>query len=181
MKELKALNKIDVPASWKDAKDEEKEEQTELPDFIENILIPVNAQEGDSLPVSTFVGAEDGTLPQGSSKYEKRGIAITVPCWHKDNCIQCNQCSYVCPHAAIRPILLDEEEEKNAPASFETKPAIGKDVKGLSYRLQVSPLDCTGCGNCVDICPAKKRRYYNGRPRQPNRRERQLGICHDGI
>ncbi|WP_350342683.1 pyruvate:ferredoxin (flavodoxin) oxidoreductase [Proteinivorax tanatarense] len=151
-----ALVSIDVPASWKDAKDEEKEEQ-DVPDFIKNILIPVNAQEGDSLPVSTFVGAEDGTLMQGSSKYEKRGIAVDVPCWHMDNCIQCNQCSYVCPHSAIRPFLIDEDEEKKAPASFEMKPAMGKDFKGLKYRLQVTPLDCTGCGNCVDVCPAKKK------------------------
>ncbi|WP_353894157.1 pyruvate:ferredoxin (flavodoxin) oxidoreductase [Proteinivorax hydrogeniformans] len=151
-----ALVSIDVPASWKDAKGEESKEQ-DVPDFIKNILIPVNAQEGDSLPVSTFVGAEDGTLMQGSSKYEKRGIAVDVPCWHMDNCIQCNQCSYVCPHSAIRPFLVDEDEEKKAPASFEMKPAMGKDFKGLKYRLQVSPLDCTGCGNCVDTCPAKKK------------------------
>uniref|UniRef100_UPI00356987BC thiamine pyrophosphate-dependent enzyme n=1 Tax=Lutispora sp. TaxID=2828727 RepID=UPI00356987BC len=118
---------------------------------------PINRQEGDSLPVSAFVGREDGHFPMGTSAYEKRGIAVYVPEWQIDKCIQCNQCSYVCPHAAIRPILLTEEEKKNAPAGFETKNAIGKELSGLQYRMQVSTMDCTGCGNCADICPAKEK------------------------
>ncbi len=157
-KGIQDLKQIDVPADWKDAKscsccdcdcDQNK------PEFIKNILEPINRQEGDKLPVSTFVGAEDGTFPQGTAAYEKRGIAVNVPEWIKENCIQCNQCSFVCPHATIRPYLLNEEEKKNAPEGFETKKATGKGFEGLEYRMQISPLDCTGCGNCVDICPAK--------------------------
>ena len=115
----------------------------------------MNRQEGDDLPVSTFVGREDGTFPAGTSTYEKRAIAVDVPHWIKENCIQCNQCSYVCPHAVIRPILVNEEEKANAPEAFETLKPIGKGFDGLEYRIQVSTLDCTGCGNCADICPAK--------------------------
>jgi len=115
------------------------------------------AQEGDTLPVSAFKGIEDGTFPAGTSAYEKRGIAVEIPSWIKENCTQCNQCSYVCPHSCIRPFLLDEEEVKNAPEGFEFVKAVGKDLAGLSYRIQVSPLDCTGCGNCVEICPSKQK------------------------
>ena len=112
---------------------------------------------GDNLPVSTFKGIEDGTFPAGTSAFEKRGIAVTVPEWQIDKCIQCNQCSFVCPHAAIRPFLLDEEEKKNAPETLTTKPAVGPQFKGYEYRIQVSVLDCTGCGNCADVCPAKEK------------------------
>src|SRR5690606_6043507 len=105
----------------------------------------------------TFVGREDGVFPHGTAAYEKRGIAVEVPEWIADNCIQCNQCAYVCPHAAIRPFLLNEEEKKNAPEGFETKKAIGKGLEGLEFRIQVSTLDCTGCGNCANICPAKEK------------------------
>ena len=153
---IDALVKIDVPASWKDAKDEVKEEK-EVPAFISDILTPMNRQEGDNLPVSAFLEREDGTFPQGTAAYEKRAIAIDVPCWIKDNCIQCNQCSYVCPHAAIRPFLLDEEEVKNAPETFETIKAMGKGLEGLEYRMQVTVLDCTGCGNCAEVCPSKEK------------------------
>jgi pyruvate-ferredoxin/flavodoxin oxidoreductase len=153
-KGIEGINKVEVPASWADAVDTPKE-RTDVPEFIEKILEPINRQQGDKLPVSTFVGREDGTFPVGTSTYEKRGIAIDVPLWKIDDCIQCNQCSYVCPHAAIRPFLLTEDEVKNAPAGFESKKAIGKDLAGLSYRLQVSPLDCTGCGSCVEVCPSK--------------------------
>jgi pyruvate-ferredoxin/flavodoxin oxidoreductase len=151
-----ALVKVEVPASWKDAK-EEAAAAIDAPDFIKNVLIPMNRQEGDSLPVSTFLDSADGTFPMGTSAYEKRGIAVFVPEWQKDKCIQCNQCSFVCPHAAIRPVLVNEEEAKKAPASFETTKANGKGFEGLTYRMQVSPLDCTGCGNCADICPAKEK------------------------
>ncbi len=151
-----ALVKIDVPASWSSAK-EEAAAAVEAPEFIKNILIPINRQDGDSLPVSAFVDREDGTLPMGTAAYEKRGIAVNVPEWQIDKCIQCNQCSFICPHAAIRPILVTEEEASKAPNAFETKKAIGKGLEGLAYRMQISTLDCTGCGNCADICPSKEK------------------------
>ena len=153
---IDALVKVDVPESWKNAEDEKVEEK-EVPEFIKNVVIPMNRQEGDKLPVSTFVGREDGSWPNGTSAYEKRGIAVLVPEWQIDKCIQCNQCAFVCPHAAIRPFLLNEEEKKNAPESFATKKAIGKGLEGLEYRIQVSPLDCTGCGVCANTCPAKEK------------------------
>ncbi len=148
------LVEVAVPASWKDAVDAPKEE-AEVPDFIKEILIPVNAQKGDNLPVSAFKGREDGTFPQGTAAYEKRGIAVEVPRWIKENCIQCNQCSYVCPHATIRPFLLTEEEKANAPEGFETVKANGKGFENYSYKIQVDVLDCSGCGNCAQVCPAK--------------------------
>jgi pyruvate-ferredoxin/flavodoxin oxidoreductase len=155
-KGIESAVKITVPAAWADAKDIEKEKVDE-PEFITKILRPMNAQEGDSLAVSAFDGIEDGTFPCGTAAYEKRGIAINIPEWIPENCIQCNQCSYVCPHATIRPFLLDEEEVKNAPESFVTKKAVGKGLEGLEYKIQVAPMDCTGCGNCADICPAKQK------------------------
>lgn len=154
---IKALVKVDIPESWKDAKDGEVEETTDVPEFIKDVVIPMNRQEGDKLPVSTFVGREDGVFPHGTAAYEKRGIAVEVPEWIMENCIQCNQCSYVCPHAVIRPFLLDEEEKKNAPETFETKKALGKGLNEYEFRIQISPLDCTGCGNCADVCPAKEK------------------------
>ena len=114
----------------------------------------MSKNDGDDLPVSTFNGIEDGTFPSGTSAYEKRGIAVMVPQWQIDKCIQCNQCSYVCPHATVRPFLLDEDEVKSVPKTFETKKAIGKGLESYEYRIQVSPLDCVGCGNCADVCPA---------------------------
>jgi pyruvate-ferredoxin/flavodoxin oxidoreductase len=154
---IEALHKVNVPQSWKDAKDEADNDQSDLPDFVRNVMNPMNALKGDELPVSAFAGAEDGTFPAGTSAFEKRGIAVTVPEWQVDNCIQCNQCAFVCPHAVIRPFLLNEEEKKNAPEGFVTKPAMGGQLKGLEYKIQVSVLDCTGCGNCADICPAKEK------------------------
>ncbi|MCL1897033.1 MAG: pyruvate:ferredoxin (flavodoxin) oxidoreductase, partial [Clostridiales bacterium] len=147
---------VAVPEAWADAPDSGAA-VTGRPAFIEEILVPMNRQEGGRLPVSCFSGREDGTFPSGTSAYEKRGVAITIPSWLPENCIQCNQCAFVCPHASIRPALLTEEEKAAAPSSFETIPATGKGFEGLSYRMQVSPLDCMGCGNCADICPAKQK------------------------
>jgi pyruvate-ferredoxin/flavodoxin oxidoreductase len=148
--------KIDVPESWKTAADASVETAS-VPTFIEEVLVPMNRQEGDQVPVSKFVGREDGTFPSGTAAYEKRGVATSIPVWDKSKCIQCNQCSFVCPHAAIRPALLDGGEMERGPASFEAIHATGKGFEDLHYRIQVSPLDCLGCGNCADICPAKEK------------------------
>ena len=150
------LHQVEVPASWKTATDK-KAKASKNPKFIDEILVPMNRQEGDKLPVSKFLGMEDGHFPSGTSAYEKRGVAISVPKWDPEKCIQCNQCSFVCPHATIRPVLLDEKEKAAAPESFTTIKATGKGLEGLFFRMQVSPLDCLGCGNCVDICPAKEK------------------------
>jgi len=151
-----SAHEVSVPADWADAKDENGK-TADLPEFVEKIMIPMNRQEGDGLPVSVFADIADGTFPSGTAAYEKRGVAVHVPQWHIDNCIQCNQCSFVCPHSAIRPVLLTEDEKKNAPAAFETKKAAGKGLEGLQYRMQVDPMDCLGCGNCADICPSKEK------------------------
>ena len=163
-KGISELVKVDIPEEWKNAVDDNNANsglavpftEDEKPEFVKNVADVMNRQEGDSLTVSTFAGREDGTFPHGTAAYEKRGIATTVPKWHPENCIQCNQCAFVCPHAVIRPTLLDEAEKANAPENFETLKAIGKGLEGLEYRIQVSTLDCTGCGNCADICPGKK-------------------------
>ncbi len=155
-KGVEMINKIEIPASWADAVDG-PQERRDVPEFIEKVLEPINRQQGDKLPVSAFVGREDGTFPVGTSRYEKRGIAIDVPEWKMEHCTQCNQCSFVCPHAAIRPFLLTDEELKNAPGNFAVRKAVGRDLAGLHYRLQVSPLDCTGCGSCAEVCPAKEK------------------------
>lgn len=146
---------VNVPNCWKDISDDQTPATADLPDYIKNILIPVNAQKGDSLPVSAFAHAADGTVPLGTSKYEKRGTAIQVPRWNPDNCIQCNWCSYYCPHAAIRPFLLSSKEKKDAPGSYKTIPSVGKGMDGFEFRVQIDPLDCTGCGSCAQVCPAK--------------------------
>ena len=151
---MNSLVKINVPESWKTATEEAKVETKEVTDFVKNIMNPMNALEGDKLPVSAFNGLEDGTFPAGTAAYEKRGVATDVPEWNMSKCIQCNQCAFVCPHACIRPVLVTDEELAKAPAGFETKKATGKTLAGLNYRIQVSTLDCTGCNNCVDICPA---------------------------
>ena len=151
---MEALVKIEVPSEWSELELVESHDDSK-PEFIEKILEPMNRQNGDSLPVSSFVGIEDGTFPMGTTAYEKRGIAINVPKWDVDKCIQCNQCSFVCPHAVIRPTLLNEAEVKNAPEGFKAKAAIG--IKDYSYHLAISPLDCTGCGNCRQVCPAKEK------------------------
>src|SRR4030043_793117 len=156
-KGIESLKKVGIPDGWKEAVEEEDTTRAQEPDFIKNILRVINRQEGDNIPVSAFIGVEDGTFPQGTAAYEKRGIAVNVPEWQKDNCIQCNQCSYICPHAVIRPALLTGEEMKNAPEKFETIGAKGKGLEQFAYRIQVSILDCTGWGNCANICPAKEK------------------------
>lgn len=148
------LQQVAYPASWADAADAAQQARNE-PAYVTNILRPIAAQQGHNLPVSAF--APDGILPVACSKYEKRGVAIMVPEWIRDNCIQCNQCAFVCPHAVIRPYLLTDEEMKKAPAGVEALPAIGKELAGLQYRIQVSPLDCMGCGCCVEVCPSKEK------------------------
>ncbi|MTV50702.1 pyruvate:ferredoxin (flavodoxin) oxidoreductase [Heliobacillus mobilis] len=153
---INALVKVEVPAAWAGAVDEAAVTQ-DVPEFIEKILQPMNALQGDNLPVSVFADTADGTFPLGTSRYEKRGVAAFVPEWNKDTCIQCNQCSFVCPHAAIRPFLLNADEQAKAPESFETIKAIGKQLEGLTYRMQVSPLDCMGCGVCAAVCPSKQK------------------------
>jgi len=154
---VNAIVKVVVPASWKTAVDAPKEEK-ELPAFIKNILVPMNRNEGDSLPVSAFIGMEDGTFPSGTAAFEKRAIAVNVPEWQMDKCIQCNQCSYVCPHAVIRPFLTTDAELAAAPEGYVAKKAVGgKGFEGLNFRMDVSILDCTGCGNCAQVCPAKEK------------------------
>ncbi|AEF16297.1 pyruvate ferredoxin/flavodoxin oxidoreductase [Thermoanaerobacterium xylanolyticum LX-11] len=150
---LESLRKVNVPASWENAIENEDFVKDE-PEFLTKIQKPMARNEGDDLPVSAFSGMEDGTFPLGTTAYEKRGIAVMIPQWQIEKCIQCNQCSLVCPHAVIRPFLLNDEEVKNAPPTFETKKAVGRGLEAFQYRIQVSPLDCTGCGNCADVCPA---------------------------
>ncbi len=151
---VNAIVKVDVPAAWAEAGDSAAENKTGN-EFIDDILVPMNRMEGDKLPVSAFSSHEDGTFPSGTSAYEKRGIAINVPEWQMEKCIQCNQCAFVCPHAVIRPVLMTEEEAAGAPEGMLSKDAIG--AKGLKFHMAVSPLDCTGCGNCAQVCPAKEK------------------------
>ena len=150
------INKIDVPAEWADAKDEAAKE-LDVPAYVKDILGPCNAQKGDTIPVSTFMNMVDGHLPQGMAAFEKRGIAVDVPEWIPENCIQCNQCSLVCPHAAIRPVVMNAEEVKNAPANMKHKKMIGKDMGEYEFGIAVTVMDCSGCGNCAKVCPAKEK------------------------
>ncbi len=154
---IDGLHAVQIPAAWLTAQDEAKENSA--PAFIQEVVEVMNRQEGDSLSVSTLkkYGLEDGTWPAGTSKYEKRGAAVEVPAWKMDACIQCNQCALVCPHAAIRPVLLNEEEKAAAPAGFGTKKATGAGLDRYQFRIQVSPYDCTGCGSCANVCPAKEK------------------------
>ncbi|MGQ1910394.1 pyruvate:ferredoxin (flavodoxin) oxidoreductase [Marinifilum sp. RC60d5] len=148
---------VEVSADWKNLEDtKEVVDKSDRPEFVAKVCDPMNAQAGDDLTVSAFKGREDGTFPNGTTKFEKRGVAVSVPEWNEETCIQCNQCAYVCPHAAIRPFILTEEEVAAAPEGTAVKPATGKDLKGLSFRIQVAVEDCTGCGNCADVCPAPK-------------------------
>ena len=155
-----AFQKFDVPADWANAVDEDKGEclegRAELVEMVKDVMEPINRMDGDSLPVSSFVPHVDGTFQQGASAYEKRGVAVSVPAWNQDTCIQCNQCAYVCPHATIRPFALTEEEAKNAPECAQIVDFKAGKGKGLyKYSLAVSPMDCMGCSVCVGICPTK--------------------------
>lgn len=153
----KNVIEIKVPASWKECTDEREPDDPNLPPVVRNILFPINRQKGDDLPVSTFKGYEDGTIDVGLTAYEKRAIAVNVPEWDSSKCLQCNQCSFVCPHAAIRPYIVTKEEAKNAPKGFDTVKLNGIKDTEYEYRLEVSKHDCTGCGSCVASCPAKEK------------------------
>ena len=156
--DLAVENMVEVlyPESWMEASDNcglDFRLEQKMPRYVREVIFPILRQKGDEVPVSAF--SPDGAFPFSTSQYEKRGVAINVPEWIKENCIQCNQCSFVCPHSTIRPFLATEEEMALAPPTFETLPAVGKELAGHQFRIQVFPLDCMGCGNCADICPAK--------------------------
>ena len=156
---IEGVKEVEVPESWKSAGDEEllakvTSGRKEALDFVNNIQIPVNAQQGNDLPVSAFLDYVDGTLPQGTAAYEKRGVAVDVPVWEPENCIQCNFCSYVCPHAVIRPVAMNEEEVANAPEGMKKTAMTG--LPGMEFAITVSVLDCTGCGSCANVCPGKR-------------------------
>ena len=156
-KGIEGIVKVNVPESWKTSEDDKFEHNEDYPEFVKEMVKPMNRLEGDSIPVSTFMklGMQDGTFMHGTTAYEKRGIAVNVPEWIPEKCIQCNQCSFVCPHSTIRPFLLNEEEKINAPESFKSLAPKGlKTEENLYYSIGVAPLDCTGCGNCVETCPA---------------------------
>ena len=148
-------HQLTVDPAWANLPEDEKKANND-PAFINEVVRPINAQDGDLLKVSAFKGIEDGTWHQGTAKYEKRGVAAFVPVWNSENCIQCNQCSYVCPHASIRPFVLDEEEKKNAPEFATIAVKAPAAMKGMAFRMQVDVMDCLGCGNCVDVCPGFK-------------------------
>ena len=157
----KQVVEVTVPESWKDAADEglaspkvDENGRKDVVDFVKNIQAKVNAQEGNTLPVSAFNDYVDGSTPSGSSAYEKRGIAVDIPIWNPDNCIQCNRCAYVCPHAVIRPVALTEAEAAQAPEGLKTLDMIG--MPGMKFTMTVSAYDCTGCGSCANVCPGKK-------------------------
>jgi pyruvate-ferredoxin/flavodoxin oxidoreductase len=156
----KQVVEVEVPASWKDAEDEglamsvAEKGRKDVVDFVNNIQSKINAQEGYSLPVSAFGDYVDGSTPSGSAAYEKRGIAVDIPVWKSENCIQCNRCAYVCPHAVIRPVALTEEEVAKAPEGLATIDMIG--MPGMKFTMTVSAYDCTGCGSCANVCPGKK-------------------------
>ena len=152
---VSAMHEVAVPAAWADLPDEEAAPAAGVPEYVAKVMAAVNGQRGDQLPVSVFKDMADGTVPVGTSKYEKRGFAAHVPEWDAAKCVGCNLCSLYCPHAAIRPFLLDAEEAGRAPEGYATNEAKGKGFEGLRYRMQVDVLDCTGCGTCVTACPAK--------------------------
>ena len=163
-----AMVKVDVPAAWKTVEVKTAEStvtgnRPELVNFVKNIVEPVSKVDGDSLPVSAFVDYADGTFPQGSAAYEKRGVAVNVPVWHAENCIQCNNCAFVCPHAAIRPFAMTAEEAANAPAAtkFTAKPVLKTDYK---FTMAISPMDCMGCTLCVKACPVTTKALKDGTP-----------------
>ena len=157
-----AIVKINVPESWKSlsVKSEVREVKSKSPEmvkFVKEVLQPVGMMQGDSLPVSVFEDRADGTFPQGSAAFEKRGVAVDVPEWIPENCIQCNQCAYVCPHATIRPFALNAQEAADAPAAMKKVQMKGKGCEDYTFAMTISPLDCMGCGLCVNVCPAKEK------------------------
>ena len=151
------VTKIEIPAEWANLKITAESDSRSIPAFVREIMEPMNRMKGDDLPVSAFKGREDGTFPAGTSAFEKRGIAVNVPEWQPDECIQCNQCSYVCPHASIRPFLLTEEEVANAPEGTKVIQGVGGPLKAYKFKIQLSVYDCTGCGNCAEVCPSKNK------------------------
>ena len=151
------VTKVEIPEEWAKITVAKKEDTRDIPQFIRDVVEPINSLKGDDLPVSAFLGREDGTFPQGATAYEKRGIAVFSPEWQPDECIQCNQCSYVCPHAAIRPFLLTDEEAAKAPEGTRFIQGIPGALKAYKFRIQLSIYDCTGCGNCAEVCPSKNK------------------------
>jgi pyruvate-ferredoxin/flavodoxin oxidoreductase len=151
------VEKVEVSAEWANLKLKKESDTRNIPDFIREVAEPINLMKGDDLPVSAFSGREDGTFPSGTTQYEKRGIAVNVPEWQPKECIQCNQCSYVCPHASIRPFLLTEDEAAKAPEGTQLIQGIPGALKAYKFKIQVSVLDCTGCSNCADVCPSKNK------------------------
>jgi len=160
---LKNIREFAIPADWANAPDDSdgfkvNTDRKELAAYVENIMIPANTMRGDALPVSAFLDTKDGALPQGSAAFERRGVAVSVPKWIPENCIQCAQCSLVCPHATIRPFLLDEGEAANAPAATKyCAKTLGKGLENYKFSIEISPLDCMGCGSCANVCPAKEK------------------------
>ena len=130
-------------------------DRAELAEYVKDVMIPANAMRGDAIPVSKLMSTADGTLPQGTAAFEKRGIAVAVPSWDQDHCIQCNLCSYICPHSCIRPIVMDANEVVGAPKHTKMHDMRGKGCEIYAFSMTVSVLDCTGCGSCVEACPAK--------------------------
>jgi pyruvate-ferredoxin/flavodoxin oxidoreductase len=151
------VTKVEIPSEWAGIKVEKVNDTRDVPEFVREVAETINSLKGDDLPVSAFRGREDGTFPSGTTAYEKRGVAVNVPEWQPDECIQCNQCSYVCPHAAIRPFLLTDEEAANAPEGTQFIQGIPGALKAYKFRIQLSVYDCVGCSNCADICPSKNK------------------------
>ncbi|NCC15540.1 MAG: pyruvate:ferredoxin (flavodoxin) oxidoreductase [Clostridia bacterium] len=156
-KGVEGIVKVEIPADWANSVDTEVKAERKATEFVKNVVEPMNAQEGDKLPVSAFSGREDGTFPCGTAAYEKRGVAVDIPEWIPENCIQCNQCAFVCPHATIRPVLVSDAELAKAPEGFKAVAAKGVGFGDLKFRIQVSPLDCLGCSSCAVVCPAPKK------------------------
>lgn len=159
---VEIVKEVEIPAYWEEVEEESTEftvdtNRADLAQYIKDIMIPANAMRGDSIPVSKLLSTADGTMPQGTAAFEKRGVAVDVPCWIEENCIQCNICSYVCPHAVIRPMVMDAQEVENAPKATKMKDMRGKSCEIYAYSIIVSPMDCTGCGSCVAACPAKNK------------------------
>ncbi len=151
-----AYVEVEIPEDWKDAQDAPKAPRN-VPEYVTEILDPINEQKGDDLPISRLMRYKDGVMDMGLTAFEKRGIATRVPVWNADKCIQCNRCAYVCPHAVVRPYLLTEEEKAGMPDGMKAVKALGKQASGMYFTMQISELDCTGCGSCAYVCPAKEK------------------------